>query len=50
MSLKDKAKATTQNIENKLQETVENITGDPQDQAETKAKKVDEKVQHTIAD
>jgi uncharacterized protein YjbJ (UPF0337 family) len=50
MSLKDKAKATAKNIEGKLQETVGNITGDPQDQAEGKAKQAEAKVRHTVED
>ncbi|MFM7439983.1 MAG: CsbD family protein [Snowella sp.] len=50
MSLKDKAKATTKNIEGKLQESVGNITGDPQDQAEGKAKQAEAKVRHTVED
>jgi uncharacterized protein YjbJ (UPF0337 family) len=48
MSLKDKAKATAKNIEGKLQETVGNVTGDPQDQAEGKAKQAEAKVRHTV--
>ena len=50
MSLKDKAKATAKNIEGKLQETVGNITGDLQDQAEGKAKQAEAKVRHTVED
>jgi uncharacterized protein YjbJ (UPF0337 family) len=50
MSLKDKAKATAKNIEGKLQESVGNITGDPQDQAEGKAKQAEAKVRHTVED
>ncbi|MEB3123406.1 MAG: CsbD family protein [Snowella sp.] len=50
MSLKDKAKATAKNIEGKLQETVGNVTGDPQDQAEGKAKQAEAKVRHTVED
>ena len=50
MSLKEKAKATAKNIEGKLQETVGNITGDPQDQAEGKAKQAEAKVRHTVED
>lgn len=50
MSLKDKAKATAKNIEGKLQETVGNITGYPQYQAEGKAKQAEAKVRHTVED
>lgn len=50
MSLKEKAKATAKNIEGKLQEAAGNITGDPQDQAEGKAKQAEAKVRHTVED
>jgi uncharacterized protein YjbJ (UPF0337 family) len=50
MSLKEKAKATAKNIEGKLQEAVGNVTGDPQDQAEGKAKQAEAKVRHTVED
>ena len=48
MSLKDKAKATAKNIEGKVQETVGNITGDPQDQAEGKAKQAEAQVRQSV--
>ncbi len=48
MSLKDKAKATTKNIEGKIQEAVGDITGDPQDHLEGQEKQVEAKVRHTI--
>jgi uncharacterized protein YjbJ (UPF0337 family) len=50
MSLKEKASATAKNIEGKVQETVGNVTGDPQDQAEGKAKQAEAKVRHTVED
>jgi uncharacterized protein YjbJ (UPF0337 family) len=50
MSLQEKAKATAKNIEGKVQEAVGNITGDPQDQAEGKAKQAEAKVRHTVED
>jgi uncharacterized protein YjbJ (UPF0337 family) len=50
MSLKDRAKATAKNIEGKVQEAVGNVTGDPQDQAEGKAKQAEAKVRHTVED
>ena len=50
MSLKEKAQATAKNIEGKLQEAAGNITGDPQDQAEGKAKQAEAKVRHTVED
>ncbi|MCF4967794.1 CsbD family protein [Nostoc sp. CMAA1605] len=48
MSLEDKAKATAKNIEGKAQEALGNVTGDPQDQAEGKAKQAESKVRHTV--
>jgi uncharacterized protein YjbJ (UPF0337 family) len=48
MSLKEKAKATAKNIEGKVQETVGNITGDPQDQAEGKAKQAEAQVRQSV--
>lgn len=50
MSLKDKAKATAKNIEGKLQEGYGDVTGDPKDQAEGKAKQAEAKVRHTVED
>ena len=50
MSLKEKAQATAKNIEGKIQEAAGNITGDPQDQAEGKAKQAEAKVRHTVED
>lgn len=47
MSLEDKAKAVAKNVEGKVQEAVGNITGDPQDQAEGKAKQAQAEAQHT---
>ncbi|AUT03717.1 CsbD family protein [Nostoc sp. CENA543] len=48
MSLEDKAKATAKNIEGKAQEALGNVTGDPQDEAEGKAKQAESKVRHTV--
>lgn len=50
MSLEDRAKATAKNIEGKVQEAVGNLTGDPKDQVEGKAKQAEAKVRHTIED
>ncbi len=50
MSLKDKAKATAKNIEGKVQEGIGNITGDPKDQVEGKAKQAEAKVRHSVED
>ncbi|MGM3307769.1 CsbD family protein [Anabaena sp. WFMT] len=48
MSLEDKIKATAKNIEGKVQEAVGDLTGNPQNQAEGKAKQVEAAVQHTV--
>ena len=50
MSFKEKAKATAKNLEGKVQEGFGNMTGDPKDQAEGKAKQVEAKVRHTVED
>lgn len=48
MSVEDRAKATAKNIEGNVQEAVGNLTGDPNTQAEGKAKQAEAKVQHTV--
>lgn len=50
MSLENKAKATAKNIEGKVQESVGNMTGDPKDQVEGKAKQAEAKVRHSAED
>ncbi|CAC5342001.1 MULTISPECIES: CsbD family protein [Planktothrix] len=50
MSLENRVKATAKNIEGKIQETVGDITGDPETQAEGKAKQAEAKVRHTVED
>lgn len=50
MSLQDRVKATAKNIEGKVQEAVGDLTGDPKDQADGKAKQAEAKVRHTIED
>lgn len=50
MSLEERAKATAKNIEGKAQEALGNITGDPEDQAEGKAKQAESQVRHGIED
>lgn len=47
MSLEERAKATAKNLEGKLQEAVGNLTGDPQDKIEGKAKQVEAAARHT---
>jgi uncharacterized protein YjbJ (UPF0337 family) len=50
MSLEDKAKATAKNLEGKAQEALGNVTGDPEDQAEGKAKQGESSVRHGVED
>lgn len=50
MSLEERAKATAKNVEGKAQEAKGNITGDPQDKAEGKAKQAESEVRHGIED
>ncbi|KGF72201.1 hypothetical protein DO97_11130 [Neosynechococcus sphagnicola sy1] len=50
MGLDDRAKATAQNIEGKIQEAAGDLTGDPKAQAEGKAKQAEAKVHHTVED
>jgi uncharacterized protein YjbJ (UPF0337 family) len=48
MSLEDRVKATAKNIEGKVQEAVGNVTGDPKDQAEGKAKQAEAHGRHVV--
>ncbi|GFE71555.1 CsbD family protein [Chroococcus sp. FPU101] len=50
MSLEEKAKATAKNIEGKAQEALGNVTGDPKDQVEGKAKQVEGEARHAKED
>jgi uncharacterized protein YjbJ (UPF0337 family) len=50
MSLKNKAKATAKNIEGKVQETVGDLTGDPQTQIEGREKQAEAGILHTVED
>ncbi|MFB8791676.1 MAG: CsbD family protein [Potamolinea sp.] len=47
MSIEDRAKAVGKNIEGKAQEALGNVTGDPEDKAEGKAKQAEAQVRHT---
>jgi len=47
MSLEDRVKATAKNIEGKVQEAVGNVTGDPEDKAQGKAKQAEANIRHT---
>lgn len=48
MSLEDRAKATAKNVEGKVQEAVGKVTGNPNDEAEGRAKQGEAKVRHTV--
>lgn len=50
MAIDDRMKATAKNIEGKLQEAVGEITGDPKDQAEGKAKQAEARIIHAEED
>lgn len=50
MSMEDRAKATAKNIEGKAQEAWGNVTGDPEDKAEGKAKQGEAQVRHAAED
>ncbi|MBD2019668.1 CsbD family protein [Leptolyngbya sp. FACHB-36] len=50
MSLEERAKATAKNVEGKIQDAVGNVTGDPQDQVEGKAKQVEGNARHAKED
>ncbi len=48
MSIEDKVRAAAKNIEGKLQEAVGEVTGDPQQKAEGKAKQAEAEVRQSI--
>ncbi|MCA1992731.1 MAG: CsbD family protein [Coleofasciculus sp. S288] len=50
MSTEDRAKATAKNLEGKAQEALGNITGDPEDRAEGKAKQAEAETRHAVED
>lgn len=50
MSTEDRAKATAKNIEGKAQEAMGQMTGDPKDRAEGKAKQNEAEARHAIED
>jgi len=47
MSIENRVEATAKNIEGKVQEVIGEVTGNPADKAEGKAKQVDAQVIHT---
>ncbi len=46
MSIENRVEATAKNIEGKIQEVVGEITGNPNDKAEGKAKQAEAQVRH----
>jgi len=50
MSIEDRVKATAKNIEGKVQEAVGEVTGDPKDKVEGRAKQTEAKARHTTED
>ncbi len=50
MGLDDKIKAAAKNVEGKAQEALGNVTGDPEDKAEGKAKQAESAVRNTVED
>jgi len=50
MSIEDRVKATAKNIEGKVQEAVGEVTGDPKDKVEGRAKQAEARARHTTED
>jgi len=50
MGIEDRVEATAKNIEGKTQEMVGEITGDPKDKAEGRAKQTQAEGQHAVED
>ncbi|MDZ8186534.1 MAG: CsbD family protein [Nostoc sp. ChiSLP02] len=50
MSLEDRAKAAAKNVEGKAQEAAGEVTGDPENKAEGKAKQAESEVRQGIED
>jgi uncharacterized protein YjbJ (UPF0337 family) len=48
MSIEDRAKAIAKNVEGKAQELIGQVTGNPEDEAEGKAKQAESQVRHTV--
>ncbi|PZD75533.1 hypothetical protein C1752_00316 [Acaryochloris thomasi RCC1774] len=48
MSIEDRAKATAQNIEGKVQEAVGEVTGNPKDVSEGQAKQEGAAARHSV--
>ncbi|WP_026073069.1 CsbD family protein [Nodosilinea nodulosa] len=50
MSTKDRAEATAKNLEGKAQEAIGEVTGDPADKAEGRAKQSEAEAKHAKED
>lgn len=48
MSIEDRLRATAKNIEGKVQEAVGEVTGDPKDKAEGRAKQAEAQAGHMV--
>ncbi|AFY78258.1 MAG: CsbD family protein [Hydrococcus sp. C42_A2020_068] len=48
MSTENRVEATLKNVEGKVQETVGEVTGDPKDKAEGKAKQAEAAARHSV--
>jgi uncharacterized protein YjbJ (UPF0337 family) len=48
MSIEDKVRAAAKNIEGKIQEAVGEVTGDPKDKAEGKAKQAEAETRQAV--
>lgn len=48
MSTEDRVKATMKNVEGKAQEALGEVTGNPEDKAEGKAKQSEAQVRHEV--
>ncbi|NJO41725.1 MAG: CsbD family protein [Cyanobacteria bacterium CRU_2_1] len=48
MSTEDRLKATAKNVEGKLQEAIGEVTGNPEDKAEGRAKQAEAQVRHSV--
>lgn len=48
MSLEDKVKAVAKNVEGKIQEAVGEVTGNPQDKVEGKAKQAEAEARNAV--
>jgi len=47
MSIEDRAKAVAKNVEGKVQEAIGEVTGNPNDKAEGKAKQAEAQIRHS---